>query len=66
MSSTRPPRRASASTVRAADRLAFDHAQLARTLAFRIGWARRWDPHQSSAPRHQWAAIESGIKGGTW
>jgi len=66
MSSTRPPRRASASTVRAADRLAADRAQLHRTLARRIGWARRWDPHACPVPRRQGAAKASEDRRGTW
>ena len=57
---TRPPRRTSSSTVRAADRLALDPDALARTLARRIGWARRWDPHACPAPRRQGAAMASG------
>lgn len=57
MSATRPNRRVSGSTHRAADRLAQDPAALARTLARRIGWARRWDPHQRPVPRRQGAAV---------
>lgn len=53
---TRPPRRTSSSTVRAADRLALDRDALARTLARRIGWARRWDPDARPAPRRGGAA----------
>lgn len=60
MSATRPTRRVSGSTVRAVERLALDPATLARVLSRRVGWARRWDPHQRPVPRRQGAALASG------